>query len=118
MRVSVIRKPLVSVISTGNELVMPGDKLKEGQIFDSNSFAISAAIKNSGADFKMHRILSDNKEDVDKLYEDCSQSDLIVTIGGVSKGDFDLIRDAISSKGSIDFWGINMKPETISIWPS
>ena len=108
--VNVIRKPMVSVISTGNELVMPGDQLKEGQIYDSNSFAISAAIKNSGSDFKMHRILSDNKEDVDKLYEDCSQSDLIVTIGGVSKGDFDLIRDAISSKGSIDFWGINMKP--------
>ena len=49
-------------------------------------------------------IVSDNKEDVDKLYEDCSQSDLIVTIGGVSKGDFDLIRDAISSKGVLG-WG-------------
>ena len=108
--VNVIRKPIVSLISTGNELVMPGEKLNEGQIYDSNSFAISAAINSSGADCKMHKILSDKKEDVDKLYENCSQSDLIVTIGGVSKGDFDLIRDAISSKGNIDFWGINMKP--------
>ncbi len=108
--VDVIRKPLVSLVSTGNELAMPGEELKEGQIFDSNSFAISAAIKNSGSDSIMHKILSDNKEEVEKLYENCSNSDLIVTIGGVSKGDFDLIRDAISDKGSIDFWGINMKP--------
>ena len=108
--VMVIKKPTVSLISTGNEIVMPGEKLKEGQIFDSNSFAISSAIKNSGANFKMHKILSDNKAGVEKLYDDCNQSDLIVTIGGVSKGDFDLIRDAITEKGSINFWGINMKP--------
>ena len=109
-KVKVVRKPLVSLISTGNEIVLPGEKLKDGQIYDSNSFAISSAIKNSGSEVKMHKILSDKKEDVDKFYEDCSESDLIVTIGGVSKGDFDLIRDAISKKGNIDFWGINMKP--------
>ena len=108
--VPVIKKPTVSLISTGNEIIMPGQKLKEGQIYDSNSFAISSAIRNSGANFKMHKILSDNKEDVEKLYQDCNQSDLIVTIGGVSKGDFDLIRDAITEKGNINFWGINMKP--------
>ena len=108
--VMVIKKPTVSLISTGNEIVMPGEKLKEGQIFDSNSFAISSAIKNSGANFKMHKILSDNKAGVEKLYDDCNQSDLIVTIGGVSKGDFDLIRDVIVEKGNINFWGINMKP--------
>ena len=108
--VPVIKKPTVSLISTGNEIIMPGQKLKEGQIYDSNSFAISSAIRNSGANFKMHKILSDNKADVEKLYQDCNQSDLIVTIGGVSKGDFDLIRDAISEKGNINFWGINMKP--------
>ena len=108
--VPVIKKPTVSLISTGNEIIMPGQKLKEGQIYDSNSFAISSAIRNSGANFKMHKILSDDKNDVEKLYEDCNQSDLIVTIGGVSKGDFDLIRDAITEKGNINFWGINMKP--------
>lgn len=108
--VPVIKKPTVSLISTGNEIIMPGEKLKEGQIYDSNSFAISSAIRNSGANFKMHKILSDDKNDVEKLYEDCNQSDLIVTIGGVSKGDFDLIRDAITEKGNINFWGINMKP--------
>ena len=108
--VPVIKKPTVSLISTGNEIIMPGQKLKEGQIYDSNSFAISSAIRNSGANFKMHKILSDDKTDVEKLYEDCNQSDLIVTIGGVSKGDFDLIRDAITEKGNINFWGINMKP--------
>ena len=108
--VPVIKKPTVSLISTGNEIIMPGQKLKEGQIYDSNSFAISSAIRNSGANFKMHKILSDNKAAVEKLYQDCNQSDLIVTIGGVSKGDFDLIRDAITEKGNINFWGINMKP--------
>ena len=108
--VPVIKKPTVSLISTGNEIIMPGQKLKEGQIYDSNSFAISSAIRNSGANFKMHKILSDSKSDVEKLYQDCNQSDLIVTIGGVSKGDFDLIRDAITEKGNINFWGINMKP--------
>ena len=58
-KVKVVRKPLVSLISTGNEIVLPGEKLKDGQIYDSNSFAISSAIKNSGSEVKMHKILSD-----------------------------------------------------------
>ena len=67
-----------------------------------NLLSIGRSIKEVGYDAK----IIENKADVEKLYQDCNQSDLIVTIGGVSKGDFDLIRDAITEKGNINFWGI------------
>jgi len=108
--VSVIRKPLITVISTGNEVVMPGNKKKPGQIYDSNSFIISSAIREAGGNVELLNIVGDKKEDIESAILRCDKSDLIVSIGGVSKGDFDLIKDVLLEKGNIDFWGINMKP--------
>jgi molybdopterin molybdotransferase len=108
--VPVIRKPVISVISTGNEVVMPGDERKPGQIYDSNSFMISSAIKEAGGEVNLLNIVGDRKEDIESAVLSCSKSDLIISIGGVSKGDFDLIKDVLIEKGEINFWGINMKP--------
>jgi len=108
--VPVIRKPVISVISTGNEVVMPGDDRKPGQIYDSNSFIISSAIKEAGGEVNLLNIVGDRKEDIESAILSCSMSDLIISIGGVSKGDFDLIKDVLLEKGEINFWGINMKP--------
>ncbi len=108
--VPVIRKPVISVISTGNEVVMPGDERKPGQIYDSNSFIISSAIKESGGEVNLLNIVGDRKEDIESAILSCRNSDLIISIGGVSKGDFDLIKDVLLEKGEINFWGINMKP--------
>jgi len=107
---SVIRKPVISVISTGNEVVMPGDDRKPGQIYDSNSFIISSAIKEAGGAVNLLNIVGDRKEDIESAILSCRTSDLIISIGGVSKGDFDLIKDVLLEKGEINFWGINMKP--------
>lgn len=109
-KLSVIRKPIISVISTGNEVVMPGDDRKPGQIYDSNSFIISSAVKEAGGDVKLLDITGDRKEDIEAAISSCKESDLVISIGGVSKGDFDLIKDVLSEKGEINFWGINMKP--------
>ena len=108
--VPVIRKPIISVISTGNEVVMPGYDRKPGQIYDSNSFTISSAIKEAGGEVNLLNIVGDTKEDIESAILSCRNSDLIISIGGVSKGDFDLIKDVLLEKGEINFWGINMKP--------
>ena len=106
----VIRKPIISVISTGNEVVMTGYDRKPGQIYDSNSFTISSAIKEAGGEVNLLNIVGDTKEDIESAILSCRNSDLIISIGGVSKGDFDLIKDVLLEKGEINFWGINMKP--------
>ena len=89
---------------------MPGDERKPGQIYDSNSFIISSAIKESGGEVNLLNIVGDRKEDIESAILSCRNSDLIISIGGVSKGDFDLIKDVLLEKGEINFWGINMKP--------
>ena len=108
--VLVSRKPEISILSTGNEIVSPGNLKKEGQIYDSNSFTIASAIRSAGGQPKLNAIVPDKVEMLEKILEKSSSSDLIVSIGGVSKGDFDLIKDVLGQKGKINFWGINMRP--------
>ncbi|MEM7216447.1 MAG: gephyrin-like molybdotransferase Glp [Pseudomonadota bacterium] len=92
-RLCVVRKPLVSLISTGDELVMPGETTGAGQIIASNTFGLGASIRNTGANLLDLGIVADTREALrDALMEAISkQSDLIVTTGGASVGDHDLV---------------------------
>ena len=108
--VVVSRKPEISILSTGNEIVSPGNFKQDGQIYDSNSFTIASAIRSAGGHPVLNEVVPDKVEMLEKILENSSSSDLIVSIGGVSKGDFDLIKDVLGQKGKINFWGINMRP--------
>lgn len=106
------KKPHVSVISTGNELVHPGQTLKPGQIYNSNSYAITAALHSLGllGVEKLHA--TDDPTSTRKaLNKALSASDVVISCGGVSVGDYDFVKDVAEEIGiKTIFWKIAIKP--------
>jgi molybdopterin molybdotransferase len=93
-------RPRVVVMSTGSELVQPGEELAEGQIFDSNSFALTAAARDAGAIAYRVGAVADDAETLRSTIEDqLIRADLIVTTGGVSVGAYDVVKEALTSVG-------------------
>jgi len=104
-------RPRVVVISTGSELVPPGLELREGQIYDSNSFAIAAMARSEGAQVFRVGIVSDDPEVVAQTVSDqLVRADLILTTGGVSQGDHDVIKQVMPRLGPTDFCRVAMQP--------
>ena len=108
--VRVHRRPIVAVLSTGNEVVAPGDELMPGTIRDSNSFVIGALARSWGADVRLIGIARDTVDDLTGRLAGVGEVDLIVTSGGVSLGDYDLVKDVLKSKGEVAIWQVRMKP--------
>jgi molybdopterin molybdotransferase len=109
----VYRRPKVVVLSTGTELVEPGARdLSPGEIFDSNSFALLAQALDAGADARRLYAASDDAGALRVAMEEAlSSADVVVTSGGVSVGEKDLVKDALLSLGVEQvFWGIKLKP--------
>lgn len=110
--VPVIRRPRVGVLATGDELMPPGSIPGPGQIIASNSFGIAAFARGAGADVIDLGIVGDNEADLaaalDRAAADC---DVLVTLGGASVGDHDLVRKVFVARGmELDFWKIAMRP--------
>lgn len=111
-------RPRVVVLSTGSELVQPGEKLAEGQIYDSNSFALAAAARDAGAISYRVGAVADDAEALRATIEDqLIRADLLVTTGGVSVGAYDVVKEALASVGDedapgsgIDFRKLAMQP--------
>jgi molybdopterin molybdotransferase len=108
--IKVYRKPLISILSTGDELVSPGQDKKLGQIYDSNSYSIYSQVIENGGIPHLKKIVPDNKDSLESAFLDCSESDLVITTAGVSKGDFDYVKDTIKKMGEINFWSVRMRP--------
>ncbi|MFE7775708.1 gephyrin-like molybdotransferase Glp [Streptomyces sp. NPDC057445] len=93
-------RPRVVVLSTGSELVQPGEELAEGQIYDSNSFALTAAARDAGAIAYRVGAVTDDADELRATIEDqLIRADLLVTTGGVSVGAYDVVKEALSSVG-------------------
>ncbi|MGW0560084.1 molybdotransferase-like divisome protein Glp [Streptomyces sp. NPDC003016] len=116
--VKVRPRPRVVVLSTGSELVQPGLELATGQIYDSNSFALTAAARDAGAIAYRVGAVTDDAETLRATIEDqLIRADMIVTTGGVSVGAYDVVKEALSSVGDedepgsgIDFRKLAMQP--------
>ncbi len=110
--VEVHRKPRVAVLVTGDELVKPGTPLKPGQIYESNSFALIAMLREMGiAELQTHHLKDDKDVVTQGIRESLDGSDVLITVGGVSVGDFDYVKQAMADLGVQQiFWKINMKP--------
>ncbi|MBI1857584.1 MAG: molybdopterin molybdotransferase MoeA [Candidatus Melainabacteria bacterium] len=111
-RAKVFKKPKISIIVTGNELVLPGKKLSSGKIYDSNSYALTSCLKEMGiASYKIQRV-KDNKTTIRKsISKAIKSSDVIITVGGISVGDYDFVKDVFISLGvKTIFTKIAMKP--------
>ena len=109
--VAVRRKPEIAVISTGDELVPPGDVLKDGQIYASNSFGLKAALERLGADVRILPIARDTKGSLTGVFEMAMDADFVVTSGGASVGDHDLVMPVAQSMGlKAEFHKVRMRP--------
>ncbi len=105
------RKPRIAYLATGNEVVMPGDPMRLEQIISSNSLALGAYIRVLGGIPVNLGIAGDDTESLDRLLAGASQADILVTIGGVSVGDYDLVRKVLDEKGmELGFHRVAMRP--------
>ncbi|MGI8667969.1 MAG: molybdotransferase-like divisome protein Glp [Jatrophihabitans sp.] len=110
-RVVVQPRPRVVVISTGSELVDVGKQAGFGEVSDSNSYMLAAAARDAGAEaYRVGIIPDDHARLLDTLDSQLLRSDLIITTGGVSMGAFDIVKEALSQLGSVEFTTIAMQP--------
>jgi molybdopterin molybdotransferase len=106
----VIRRAIVSVLATGDELIDIDQPLSPGKIYNSNAYTIAAEILRYGG---IPKILGIGRDSVQSLNEKISEgldSDMLITSGGVSLGDYDIVKDVLAKRGEIAFWTVCMKP--------
>ncbi|MEV6754769.1 gephyrin-like molybdotransferase Glp [Streptomyces sp. NPDC051214] len=116
--VKVRPRPRVVVMSTGSELIQPGEELAKGQIYDSNSFALTAAAREAGAIAYRVGAVADDAETLRSTIEDqLIRADLIVTTGGVSVGAYDVVKEALSSVGDEDEDGSGIEFRKLAMQP-
>jgi molybdopterin molybdotransferase len=105
------RRPRVAVFSTGDELVMPGQPLRPGAIYNSNRFTLRGLLQGAGCEVQDLGIVPDRLEATCAALRTAAlHNDLIVTSGGVSVGEEDHLRPALQAEGRIELWQIAMKP--------
>jgi molybdopterin molybdotransferase len=109
-RVRVHRRPVVAVLSTGDEVVQPGTPLRGGQIYDSNSYSIAAMVLENGGIPKRLGIAQDTVEALTAKIREGLDADMLVTSAGVSRGDYDVVKDVLAKEGEVDFWTVRMRP--------
>ena len=104
-------RPRVVILSTGTELREPGERLDYDSIYDGNSYTLAAAVRDAGAlPFRVGIVSDDPDEFSDALSDQLVRADAIVTSGGVSKGDYDVVKDVLGKLGSVHFTEVAMQP--------
>ena len=100
-----------AIISTGDELVKPGEKLEPGQIYESNSALLNALLERCGAIVNSVEHCRDERESLSKAIKRAAKSDILIISGGVSVGEHDLVKNALLELGAqIDIWRVAIKP--------
>jgi molybdopterin molybdotransferase len=116
-RLQVFRRLRVGVLFTGDELVMPGEPLPVGRIYNSNRFMLRALLQAIGCEVTDLGIVPDHAELTRQAIVRASdQVDLVVSSGGVSVGEADFVRTAVQAEGAIDLWQIAIKPGKPFAW--
>ena len=109
--VLVVRPLRVSLLTTGDELIAPGNDLPAGKIYESNSFVLRPVLNRLGAEVSLVTAVSDTLEAIQEALETAAaDSDIIITSGGVSVGEADFTRTAVEALGQLDLWKLAMKP--------
>ncbi len=107
---AVIRRPVVSILATGNELTPVGQPLAAGNIYASNTYSLAAQVIRYGG---IPRILGIGRDSTRSLSERIAQgldADMLITSGGLSRGDYDMVKEVLADHGEISFWTVGMKP--------
>jgi molybdopterin molybdotransferase len=106
----VIRRPIVAILATGDELIDVDQPLAPGKIHNSNTYTIAAEVSRYGG---IPKILGIGRDSIQSLTEKINEgldADMLITSGGVSKGDYDMVKDVLAEHGEIGFWTVCMKP--------
>jgi molybdopterin molybdotransferase len=109
--IKVRRKPVVAILATGDELVLPGERPRPDQIVSSNSHGLAAMVAAMGAEVINAGIVHDDLKATERAVRKLQKTDVLITTGGASVGDHDFIQQALKNTGvKIDFWKIAMRP--------
>ena len=106
----VIRRPIVAILATGDELVGVDQPLAPGKIHDSNTYTIAAEVSRYGGVPKILGIGRDSVRSLTEKIDKGLDADMLITSGGVSKGDYDIVKDVLAEHGEVGFWTVCMKP--------
>ncbi|MCZ7596006.1 MAG: molybdopterin molybdotransferase MoeA [Hyphomicrobium sp.] len=110
-RLNVRRAPRVAILATGDELVEPGTPPGPGQIISSNPYGLAALVERFGGEARLLGIAGDSIEDLQAKLSTAADADVLVTIGGASVGDRDLVKPALEARGmALDFWKVAIRP--------
>ena len=109
-QVDVYERPRVAILSTGNEIVEPGEVLRPGHIYDINRFTVGAVVSENGGIPRAYPPAPDTLDALLAAFDTLLDNDIVVFSGGSSVGERDLIRDAIAAKGELLFHGVAVKP--------
>ena len=108
--VKVIRRPVVAILATGDELVDISQPLPGGKIYNSNSYSVAALVLRYGGIPKILGIALDSESSLVVSLRQGLDADMLITTGGVSMGDYDVVKDVLVKQGEIAFWTVRMKP--------
>ncbi len=122
--VRVIRRPVIAIVSTGDELLEPGQPHQPGKIYNSNAYSVAAAVQKYGGLPRVIGIARDTVQSLTAALEqalgrdpgaparpgDAPPADMVVTSAGVSKGDYDVVKDVLSQRGKVALWSVRMRP--------
>ena len=108
--VEVFDRPVVAILSTGNEIVEPGRPLLPGQIHDVNRYTVGAVVERHGGRATGHPTAADTLDALDAALDACGDADVLVFSGGSSVGERDLVTDVLTRRGEMLFHGVAVKP--------
>ncbi len=106
----VIRRPTIAILATGDELVTIDQPLPQGKIYNSNSFSIAGQVLRYGGIPLVLGIARDQVDEIEGKIQEALSADMLITSGGVSLGDYDLVKDVLAKQGQVSFWTVRMKP--------
>ena len=108
---TVHRRPRIAILATGDEIAMPGEPIPPGGIVSSNSHALAALVRAAGGDPVVLPVVADDRAALMAVADAVAGMDMLVTTGGASVGEHDLVQEALSARGlTVDFWQIAMRP--------
>ena len=110
MSVRTYPRPRVAIISTGDELVEPGQTLQSGQIYNSNAYSLAAQVSEAGGIVTHQLHAKDTPDALRAAFDLCVGADILLTSGGVSVGDYDYVKAVLAERGTVDFCRVAIRP--------